>query len=303
MMLLCSSSPFQTTRRVWVAAGLCLIVLTMTSTPKTSHTLLPVVHAFEGDEEPCPAFANLTDGDAFPTCLLCVENDCGYAVDEGDCVKDCATVNDTECFSLSANPDAADADAVCALAAEASGGDNNGTTSPPEEEMCAAFETSGETPTCETCLEAGCGWTADDGDCLKDCGEVNDGATCLSPPTDGGNVTSVCEGGGMPEEEMCAAFEASGKTPTCETCLEAGCGWTEDDGDCLKDCLEVNDGAKCLMASSGAAADVCGSSSGGTGGSGGSGSTPTKAPTTSGATGGISAVAPALVSLAAALFL
>jgi hypothetical protein len=127
-------------------------------------------HAIEGEEEPCPAFANQTGS---PTCEECISSSCGYAVDHGDCVKDCATVTDTECFSLTTSNTTVVAD-ICTMASAGGGGGE------VEEAMCAAFETSGATPTCETCVEAGCGWTSDDGDCLKDCDEVNDGAECVS---------------------------------------------------------------------------------------------------------------------------
>lgn len=146
-------------------------------------------HAFEGDEEPCPAFANQTDG-SFPTCDECLSSSCGYAADEGDCVKDCASVTDTACFSLATSNTTVVAD-ICALASSGGGGGGGEV----EEEMCAAFETSGETPTCETCVEAGCGWTSDDGDCLKDCGEVNDGAACVSM-SGSQTAASVCGGTG-----------------------------------------------------------------------------------------------------------
>jgi hypothetical protein len=251
--------------------------------------------ALEGEEELCPAFANQTE---FPSCEDCVSSSCGFAVDDGDCVKDCAAVTDTECFSLATSNTTVVAD-ICALASAGGGGGEV-----EEEEMCATFETSGETPTCETCVEAGCGWTSDDGDCLKNCGEVNDGAACVSK-SGSQTAASVCEagageggGGEVEEEEMCAAFETSGATPTCETCVEAGCGWTSDDGDCLKNCGEVNDGAACVsMSGSQTAASVCGASGGGGSSGGTSGAVSTVA-----ALKGAKAFVTLTLSAAAALF-
>ncbi len=70
------------------------------------------------------------------------------------------------------------------------------------------------------------------------------------------------------EEVLCGAF-GQGETPTCETCLKAGCGWTDDDGDCLESCATVNDGAACLeLQADQDATDVCGSGTSGTGTSG-----------------------------------
>jgi hypothetical protein len=43
------------------------------------------------------------------------------------------------------------------------------------EQMCPTVHT-----TCQGCIAVGCGWTADDGDCLKSCAEVDDGAACVS---------------------------------------------------------------------------------------------------------------------------
>jgi hypothetical protein len=192
-------------------------------------TTLPLGNAEQ--EQLCPAFE--ASGET-PTCETCVEALCGWTDDDGDCLKDCNEVNDgAACVELGANQVAAD---VC--------GKGNSTA---EEEMCAAFEGSSTAPTCEACVEAGCGWTDDDGDCLKDCNEVNDGAKCVS-------TKEACGSGGITgteDEEMCAAFEGSSTAPTCETCVEAGCGWTDDDGDCLKDCNEVNDGAACVSTKEG----------------------------------------------------
>ena len=41
-------------------------------------------------------------------------------------------------------------------------------------EMCKFVKT-----TCKTCVAVGCSWTADDSNCLKNCGKVDDGAYCV----------------------------------------------------------------------------------------------------------------------------
>ncbi|KAL7503337.1 hypothetical protein ACHAXN_002586 [Cyclotella atomus] len=192
--------------------------------------------AFEEGESACPALA---EGEtAFPTCEECLSNNCGYAIDEGDCVADCSTVTDTECFSL-ATSSGEDAAAICELAAAATratnttGGDE--AVAETEEEFCAVA-----TSTCEECIAAGCGFTADDGDCLSSCDQVNDGAECISDAAScstSGEDDAVAE----TEEEFCAVA-----TSTCEECIAAGCGFTADDGDCLSSCDQVNDGAECV---------------------------------------------------------
>jgi hypothetical protein len=122
--------------------------------------------ALEGNEEACPT-------GEIQSCESCLESDCGYVTDAGDCVTDCSTVTDSPCYSFVTNA-GEDSASICAMAAST-------TADGPavqEEVMCGAFA-SGEKATCVTCLEAGCGWTADDGDCLQDCATVNDGAVCL----------------------------------------------------------------------------------------------------------------------------
>jgi hypothetical protein len=102
-----------------------------------------------------------------------------------------------------------------------------------EEEFCAVA-----TSTCEECVAAGCGYTADDGDCLSSCDQVNDGAECVS---DAASCSVGGEAEAETEEEFCAVA-----TSTCEECVAAGCGYTADDGDCLSSCDQVNDGAECV---------------------------------------------------------
>jgi len=259
--------------------------------------LVSFTSALEGAEEACPAFAQ---GET-PSCEDCVMAECGYAQDHGDCVSDCTTVTDTTCFSLAANS-GMDVGDICAMAVvdgaadpNAAAGGNDAlpavTDAAPvdgaaaggggapadgaavdaaaagvEEIMCAAFEGSSDSPTCESCVDSGCGWTSDDGDCLLDCAQVNDGAECISLGQ-GQSPSDVCGGGGNDngaaagEEVMCAALEGS-SAPTCKTCVEAGCGWTSDDGDCLESCASVNDGADCIEIKGGQDAfDVCDSSS------------------------------------------
>jgi hypothetical protein len=141
-----------------------------------SGIFIAMSHAFEGDEEACPAFEGSTN---FPSCIDCVESNCGYAKDDGDCVKNCTTVTDTECFSLETYA-GSNATEICKMA--------------QDEVVCAAFDGTGGTPTCETCVEAGCGWTADDGDCLESCATVNDGAECVEL-NDGQTAANVCGSG------------------------------------------------------------------------------------------------------------
>jgi hypothetical protein len=68
--------------------------------------------ALEGKEEACP------DYDGAPDCEACVSARCGYVIDEGDCVKDCATVPDSECFSFNVTSFNVTKD-ICAKAAAA----------------------------------------------------------------------------------------------------------------------------------------------------------------------------------------
>jgi hypothetical protein len=157
-----------------------------------SGILIAMSHAFEGDEEACPAFETATE---FPSCSDCVENNCGFAKDDGDCVKNCTTVTDTECFSLEKYPNST-ATEICTMAVE--------------EVLCGAFG-QGETPTCETCLKAGCGWTDDDGDCLESCATVNDGAACLELQADQ-DATDVCGSGTSGTGTSGSGTSGTGKT-------------------------------------------------------------------------------------------
>ena len=68
--------------------------------------------AAEGGEVPCTAA-----GDS-PTCESCVGVACGYAIDHADCVMDCDTVMDSECFSLARQSGSNTTD-ICAMAMEA----------------------------------------------------------------------------------------------------------------------------------------------------------------------------------------
>ena len=52
--------------------------------------------ALEEGEEACPNYQGS------PDCEACVSADCGYVIDVGDCVKDCSTVMDSDCFSVNA---------------------------------------------------------------------------------------------------------------------------------------------------------------------------------------------------------
>jgi hypothetical protein len=132
--------------------------------------------AFEGEEQPCPAFEGLTD---FPSCEDCIAAGCGHVVDDKDCVSNCTDVTDSSCFSMVGDMADMTAAEICTEASNAGGG-GGGAGGEEEEEICPTFMEGSETPTCVTCVNAGCGWTSDDGDCLKDCGEVNDGAACVS---------------------------------------------------------------------------------------------------------------------------
>ena len=114
-------------------------------------SVVPLSNAFEGDEEPCPAFANQTS--EFPPCIDCVSAGCGYVTDEGNCVKDCSAVPDSACFSSATNPDQ-EASGICDAAASNSTLDaGSGANSTHEETMCP--ESSGDTSTCELCVVAG----------------------------------------------------------------------------------------------------------------------------------------------------
>jgi hypothetical protein len=148
--------------------------------------------AFEGEEQACPAFANQTD---FPSCEDCIAAGCGHVVDDKDCVSNCTDVEDSECFSMVGDMADMSASEICAAASNAGGGEGGGEE---EEELCAAFSAAREAPTCKTCVEAGCGWTSDDGDCLKDCGEVNDGAACVSLALNGTAAGACGSSGSAP---------------------------------------------------------------------------------------------------------
>ena len=152
---------------------------------------------FEGDEEPCPAFATQTT--EFPSCIDCISAGCGYVTDEGDCIKDCSTVPDSACFSNMTNSDL-NASGICFLAGNTTSRNAATSVEGTEEAMCP--ESNGDTSTCDLCIAAGCGWTADDGDCLLSCDEVNDGAACVSE-------ASACEAG-VSEGDSSAAHTIKG---------------------------------------------------------------------------------------------
>ena len=178
-------------------------------------------NALEGTEEPCPAFA---EGET-PSCESCVENNCGYAQDHGDCVNDCSTVEDTACFSLLVQADLSVAD-ICAMAmdgAPVDGAPVDGAAvdGAPAEETSAPEETDAVPVETDTA------------------------------PVETDAAAPVAGNGG------CAALEGSAAPPTCETCLGSGCGWT--DGSCLEDCetaLFYNDEAQCVEGQT----DACASS-------------------------------------------
>jgi hypothetical protein len=98
-------------------------------------TLPTGARAFEGDEQPCPAFANLTD---FPSCEDCVSNGCGHVVDDKDCVSNCTDVPDAPCFSMATNSGMSAAD-ICAEASAPSGAPTSSATSEGVTSLFALF--------------------------------------------------------------------------------------------------------------------------------------------------------------------
>jgi hypothetical protein len=98
--------------------------------------LIVLSSAFEGGEEACPDYQ-----DSPPDCEKCVSADCGYVIDEGDCVKDCLTVTDSECFSVNAT--GGEVEDICAKAEDA----NKKETSSPSGGKETSPPGNGKTPT------------------------------------------------------------------------------------------------------------------------------------------------------------
>ena len=94
-------------------------------------------------------------------------------------------------------------------------------------------------------------------------GPTGTSTTYATAPGDSTSTTS--SSGGDRVEVMCPAFEKASEPPTCVECLEAGCGWTEDDGDCLESCDTVNDGAECIEKDLMTPTEICNGGSSGVG--------------------------------------
>jgi hypothetical protein len=72
-----------------------------------------LLHAHGANEEVCTSYNGTRSN-----CTACVESDCGYVIDHGDCAKDCVNVTDAPCFSLKNTPGYTVAE-VCVKAKEA----------------------------------------------------------------------------------------------------------------------------------------------------------------------------------------
>ena len=198
-------------------------------------------NALEGTEEPCPAFA---EGET-PSCESCVENNCGYAQDHGDCVNDCSTVEDTACFSLLVQADLSVAD-ICAMAMDGAPVDG----APVDGAAVDGAPVDGA-PVDGAAVDGAAvdGAPAEETSAPEETDAVPVETDTAPVETDA--AAPVAGNGG------CAALEGSAAPPTCETCLGSGCGWT--DGSCLEDCetaLFYNDEAQCVEGQT----DACASS-------------------------------------------
>ena len=186
------------------------------------YALIVRSSAFEDGEEPCPGFSGEND------CISCVTAGCGYVADEGDCVKHCLTVTDSDCFStISTNVTGGTVADVCALAHEAQNGTATNETdswSPGEfeegEEPCPDVSDAND---CISCVTANCGYVIDHGDCVKDCLTVLD-SECFSTNSTGGEVADICasaaeaqNGTEIEDTETTATAKETATKPTSST--------------------------------------------------------------------------------------